>query len=436
MQKILFVPIEIKSRDYFSRLLISQIFASKGFDVYFGRKREIELLTKFFSNSFYLGLQSTKTYIPFYKKLKKKNFKILVYDEEGLVPINEKIYLSTRASEEIFDTIDYFICWGNKQFSLVYNNISKKKRRKVLNLGNPRIDILKKKYRPLFNKEITQIKIKNYILINTTFGQANHFFGEKKLIIKYETNNFLKSRKEKLIFYKFREFKKKRFILFNDTILDLVKKNPDINFVIRPHPSEDIEKYKFLKIFPNVLVTKKYNVIPWILKSKLVISDYCSTSIEAKMLGVPSLNYKVPTKINFLDKTFYEDSIKIKNFSELNNIINKKKSIKLKKISNLKKRLINTDKKFSSSKKLFYHVINSYNFNKKRISIKDHLTYIFGKITISIYLFIFKNLYSEEKCKNIDKSYLINDLDKIIKIEKQNNLKIKRTCQSVYKICL
>ena len=124
MQKILFVPIEIKSRDYFSRLLISQIFASKGFDVYFGRKREIELLTKFFSNSFYLGLQSTKTYIPFYKKLKKKNFKILVYDEEGLVPINEKIYLSTRASEEIFDTIDYFICWGNKQFSLVYNNIS------------------------------------------------------------------------------------------------------------------------------------------------------------------------------------------------------------------------------------------------------------------------------------------------------------------------
>ena len=70
MQKILFVPIEIKSRDYFSRLLISQIFASKGFDVYFGRKREIELLTKFFSNSFYLGLQSTKTYIPFYRKLK------------------------------------------------------------------------------------------------------------------------------------------------------------------------------------------------------------------------------------------------------------------------------------------------------------------------------------------------------------------------------
>ena len=53
MQKILFVPIEIRSRDYFPRLLISLMFASKGFDVYFGRKREIELLTKFYTNSFY-----------------------------------------------------------------------------------------------------------------------------------------------------------------------------------------------------------------------------------------------------------------------------------------------------------------------------------------------------------------------------------------------
>ena len=213
MQKILFVPIEVKSRDYFSRLLISQIFASKGFDVYFGRKREIELLTKFFSDSFYLGLQSTKTYIPFYKRLKKKKFKIIVYDEEGLVTINDNFYISTRASEKIFDIIDYFICWGKKQFNLVNNNISSLKKRKILNLGNPRIDILKKKYRSLFENEINEISIRNYVLINMTFGQANHFLGRDKLIRKYKTNNFLKSKKEKLIFYKFREFKKNLFCL-------------------------------------------------------------------------------------------------------------------------------------------------------------------------------------------------------------------------------
>ena len=130
MQKILFVPIEIRSRDYFPRLLISLMFASKGFDVYFGRKREIELLTKFYTNSFYLGLQTTKTYLQFYKKLKKNKFKVLVYDEEGLVTLNDKIYLSTRASSEIIDTVDYFLCWGSKQFNLIKKNTTKNKKKK------------------------------------------------------------------------------------------------------------------------------------------------------------------------------------------------------------------------------------------------------------------------------------------------------------------
>ncbi len=436
MQKILFVPIEVKSRDYFSRLLISQIFASKGFDVYFGRKREIELLTKFFSDSFYLGLQSTKTYIPFYKRLKKKKFKIIVYDEEGLVTINDNFYISTRASEKIFDIIDYFICWGKKQFNLVNNNISSLKKRKILNLGNPRIDILKKKYRSLFENEINKISIRNYVLINMTFGQANHFLGREKLIRKYKTNNFLKSKKEKLIFYKFREFKKKRYVLFNKTILSLIKINPNIKFVIRPHPSEDIKNYNFLKIFPNTLVTKKYSVIPWILRAKLVLSDYCSTSIEAKILGIPSLSYKVPLKINFLDKSFYEDSINVKNFTELNNIINIKKPIKLSSLSNLKNKLVNTNKNVSSAKKLLNHIINSYNLNKKKVSVKKQLNYFFGKIIISIYLLIFKNLYTEEKCRNIEKSHLKNDLNRIIEIEREKSLKIKKIYQSVFKICL
>ena len=202
----------------------------------------------------------------------------------------------------------------------------------------------------------------------------------------------------------------KKHLSFNEFIKSIKKnKNKKIGIIFGPEASglsnEDMVNCNYIFKIP---VNKKFESIN--LSHSLIIVCY---------------EIFRSTKISYFNKG-----------KKLNNIINKKKSIKLKKISNLKKRLINTDKKFSSSKKLFYHVINSYNFNKKRISIKDHLTYIFGKITISLYLSIFKNLYSEEKCKNIDKSYLINDLDKVIKIEKQNNLKIKRTCQSVYKICL
>mgnify|MGYP001325111065 CR=1 FL=1 len=434
MQKILFVPIEVRSRDYFPRLLISLMFASKGFDVYFGRKREIELMTKFYTNSFYLGLQTTKTYLPFYKKLKKNNFKVLAYDEEGLVTLNDETYISTRASDEILNTIDFFLCWGDKQFNLIKKNTNKKQKKKILNLGNPRIDILKKKYRSLFQKEINEIGIRDYTLINMTFGHANHFLGGEKLEKKLKSNNFINNKKDEKIYTEFRNYKKKRFLLFNNTMLNLIKNNPNEKFVIRPHPSENSDRYNYLKKYPNVLVTKKYNVIPWILRSKLVLSDYCTTSIEAKILGVPSVSYKVPKKIHFLDKTFFDNSIKLNNFLELNSLINRKKLIKSNPISSLKKRLININDNFFSSKKLFDHIIKSSSLEKKKSSIKNFFNYINAKFIISFYLLFFKNVYAEEKCKNISKSNLKYDVERISNIEKYKKLNIKKTCPSVYRI--
>jgi len=433
MHKTIFIPIEIRSRDYFPRLLIAQFFASKGFVVFFGRKREIELLTKFFTNCFYLGLQTSKTYLPFYQKLKNKNFQIFVYDEEGLVTLNDEIYLSTRVSNEIINTVDHFICWGKKQFNLINNSISNINKKKILNFGNPRIDILKKKYRSLFFNEIKKIEFKNYILINMGFGHANHFLGKKALNKKIKNNNFLTTKRDREIYNKFRKYRKDRFVLFKKTIIKLIKLNPNQMFVIRPHPSENEKEYIHLKKHTNVIVTKEYNVIPWILKSKIVLSDYCSTAIEAKILGVPAISYKIPKNISFLDKSFYNTSIKASSFFKLNQIIKKKKLVKKGSILKLKERLVNIGDNFFSSKKIFNYITRNYCLDKHNNKI-NKINYFLGKLVISIYLLIFKHSYTEEKCKDISNIYLNKDLNNLSKIEKKKGLNIKKVCQSVFEI--
>ena len=55
---------------------------------------------------------------------------MLVYDEEGLVTLNDKIYLSTRASSEIIELLIIFLCWGSKQFNLIKKNTTKNKKKK------------------------------------------------------------------------------------------------------------------------------------------------------------------------------------------------------------------------------------------------------------------------------------------------------------------
>jgi hypothetical protein len=90
--------------------------------------------------------------------------------------------------------------------------------------------------------------------------------------------------------------------------------------------------------------------------------------------------------------------------------------------------------KFFYSKKLFDHIIKSSKLEEKKFNIKNFFSYIIAKLTISFYLLIFRNLYAEEKCGNINKSSLKNDMDRLINIEKYKSLKIKKTCQSVFKI--
>ena len=89
MKKVnLFIPVEIKKRDFASRSLVGFAASLKGFNVYIGRKFEIDKIVFKKNPGIYLGLVTTKTYAPFYKKLKDYGHFIFVNDED--FPENRK----------------------------------------------------------------------------------------------------------------------------------------------------------------------------------------------------------------------------------------------------------------------------------------------------------------------------------------------------------
>jgi hypothetical protein len=68
---------------------------------------------------------------------------------------------------------------------------------------------------------------------------------------------------------------------------------PGKNFVLRPHPGEDIELYKTVfSGVKNIFVVKKGAVSQWIMASELVIHDGCTTAIESFLAEVLVINYK------------------------------------------------------------------------------------------------------------------------------------------------
>ena len=102
--------------------------------------------------------------------------------------------------------------------------------------------------------------------------------------------------------------------------------------VVRPHPSENINvwKNKTKNYSNNIKIIRSGNIIPWLMASKLVIHNGCTTAIEGTLLDKTVISYR-PNKnqnvetylpnavgISIESKEDVVDFIKKFNFNKLN----------------------------------------------------------------------------------------------------------------------
>jgi hypothetical protein len=72
---------------------------------------------------------------------------------------------------------------------------------------------------------------------------------------------------------------------------------PDHKIIVRPHPTENQQVYKDIaNDCKHVQVTNEGNVVPWLMATQVVIHNGCTTGVEAYVMGVPAISYRI--KIN------------------------------------------------------------------------------------------------------------------------------------------
>jgi len=107
----------------------------------------------------------------------------------------------------------------------------------------------------------------------------------------YKTNKDFTESGRALIFYK-SKFTQNVFQNFLETINQISNENTHLNFVIRPHPEESLNKYfEYFKNNHNIFIARGGSVIPWIISSKLVIHYDCTTGLEAALSGKTVVSY-------------------------------------------------------------------------------------------------------------------------------------------------
>jgi len=298
---LLLIPVENQVRELDPKLLLACIGAQRGFSAYVGSRREMHFHITSFPRGIYLSKSMTAASDMVFGIMRKLGHEIVAWDEEAMVHLPAEAYYSRRLSPAAMAYVSHFLAWGEDNAELWRGFPGLPKNASIDVTGNPRNDLLRPELHAYYDEDVEKIR-KTYgpfILVNTNFNHVNAFTPSQNLFKPVETPGELPgfgraatgmSRKyaEGL-----RDHKQAVFADFQRMIPALEKAFPDYTIVVRPHPTESQEIYHDMAArCQRVKVTNDGNVVPWLLATRALIHNGCTTGAEAYVMRVPAITYR------------------------------------------------------------------------------------------------------------------------------------------------
>jgi surface carbohydrate biosynthesis protein len=243
-----------------------------------------------FPRSVYLGKDvrfSSGTVITMLRLL---GHRFVAMDEEAQFFLSRERYRKARVDDYVLSHAEALFAWGPEN-ALAWKEAPSYKGQPIHLSGNGRIDLLRPELRGLYAERTAELKQRygDFILVNTNFGAINHFFGnlsinvsedDKEPATRAHANGYLLHRQ-------------KLFQAFVELMPKLARQFPKTRIVLRPHPGENQDAWReIVKGNPNVEINSEGSVVPWILASKALVHNGCTTGLEAYVLGETAIAYQ------------------------------------------------------------------------------------------------------------------------------------------------
>jgi surface carbohydrate biosynthesis protein len=288
LEKVLFLPVEISTRELDSKLLIALEAAHQGFTVVLGSVQVLKL-----ANALKTGIvfykDASAPMESLFKALQSNDVRIVVHDEEGFVHLDDNVYMNARLRFNTIKYVDYFYTWGKHQANMVQKVVNEfSANTHIISTGHPRIDFLRS---PFISTELNPKQ--KMILVNTKLAEYNHRLGVDGWMNILDSHSMIRNAKDRAFRLEQKEYKKELFLEYQKLIVRLSSEFKDYKIVIRPHPVENKKLWQdFCADFENVEVNWQGSISDWIEKSSVVIHTGCTTGLEAAIMKRPVISYK------------------------------------------------------------------------------------------------------------------------------------------------
>ena len=293
----LYLPVETVVRELDAKLLLSAAAVARGYCVVIGRKSCVRRIAKENGRGFFVYKSNIDSDVEsYFRPLREARVITSALDEEGFVWPSSEDYLRDRVGAgQAFDWLSTLFAWGAEQESWFREGFPQREFDNLYVTGNVRFDILREPYKGVFSDRVGQIRDKHndFVLINTKFSAGNlaRFYGVSHME-RVRKSGKIRNSDDDLYFQGKEEYMKKMWGHYVEAVRFLARQFPDVNFIVRPHPSEERSTWEDgLSGLKNAYVQANGNVIPWIMASKAVVHTNCTTGVEAFMAGKPVFRY-------------------------------------------------------------------------------------------------------------------------------------------------
>jgi surface carbohydrate biosynthesis protein len=293
--------VENQVRELDPKLLLACVAARRGFLTVIGSRLEIDFRIASFPRSLYLSKSMTARSIKMFQIMRKLGHEIAAWDEEALVHMQPETYFTRRLSPVSIKYVSHLFAWGQENFELWRQYPELPEEAPIYITGNPRGDLLRPELHAYFENEAAACRKSHgdFILINTNFSNVNAFVSSLNLFLPVDKPG------EEPVFGRaavgmsreyaegLRDHKQAIFEDFKRLIPALEKAFPNHNLVVRPHPTENPQIYHDIAArCKRVRVTNEGNVIPWLLATKALVHNGCTTGVEAYLMDIPAITYR------------------------------------------------------------------------------------------------------------------------------------------------
>lgn len=294
LNKVLYVPIEESHRDLEARLLLAHHALEDGFTVVLGQQWLMHAAASLLPAGIFFFKGTNSRQGVWMKNARSFGHRIVAMDEES-VPIAEPFLLKLFMCPEAVEPLDLFLAQSNYHADQVQAEYAELKGR-VEVTGVPRFDLLKPEFLRHRSESVERIieRFGDFVLVNTNFGYANTHWGDPQYFLNtvaagaglYDSGNEVH-----VDFWKRQlAFEQNTMEAFKLLIAELAKR---VQVVLRPHIAEDMKAWQALEreVGPGLRVVRDGSAIDWILASRVLVQNSCTTGIEALVMGHPTLSY-------------------------------------------------------------------------------------------------------------------------------------------------